>query len=68
MFIKILSVQELPEEGPATERHQDPAEELCCLPQPQELAVVEAIHQSEALVTGQGIIKQFYILYVTNWL
>ena len=55
MFIKILSVQELPEEGPAAERHQDLAEELCCIPQAQELAVVEVVHQSEALVTGQGI-------------
>ena len=36
--------QELPEEGPAVERHPDSPEELRRLPQAEELAVVEAVH------------------------
>ena len=36
--------QELPEESPAAERHQNPPAELRCLPQAEELAVVEALH------------------------
>ena len=36
--------QELPEEGPAAERHPNPPEELRCLSQAEELAVVEALH------------------------
>mgnify|MGYP001487955147 CR=1 FL=1 len=41
--------QELPEESPAAERHQNPPEELRCLPQAEELAVVEALEKAGSL-------------------
>ena len=48
--------QELREANPAAERHQDPSEELRCLPQAQELAVVETLHQSQASAPGRSSI------------
>ena len=39
-----VDVQELSEESSAAERYQNPAEELCRVPQTQELAMVETLH------------------------
>merc|ERR1719412_1885020 len=40
------------QKSPATERHQDPPEELRCLSQAQKLAVVETLHKSQASSPG----------------
>ena len=48
LFILILS-QSLYEEAAAAERSEGDAEELCCLPQTQELAVVAAVHQGTVI-------------------
>ena len=45
-------MQELPEADAAAERYPYPAEELCRLPQAEELAVVETLHQSQASAPG----------------
>ena len=47
--------QKLPEEGSAAERHPHPAAQLCRLPQAAQLAVVEAVHQSQASPTGKEL-------------
>lgn len=49
-FILITS-QSLYEEAAAAERSESDAEELCCLPQTQELAVVAAVHQGTVHTT-----------------
>ncbi len=43
--------QSLSEEAAAAERSEGDAEELCRLPQTQELAVVAAVHQGTAHTT-----------------
>ena len=50
-----LRFQKLPEEGSAAERHPHPAAQLCRLPQAAQLAVVEAVHQSQASPTGKEL-------------
>ena len=52
----MLVFQELREANSAAQRHQDPPEELRCLSQAQELAMVETLHQSQASAPGQNSI------------
>lgn len=44
-------LQSLYQEAAAADRHESYPEELCCLPETQKLAVVEAFHQGELLMT-----------------
>ena len=63
-------VQELPEADAAAERYPYPAEELCRLPQAEELAVVEALHQGQSAPPGKPsslkilVMKNVFILIV----
>ena len=45
--------QELPEEGSATQRDKNPPKELRCILKASQLAVVAALHQSEAPSPGR---------------
>ena len=48
-------LKKLCQEAAAADGHESDPEELCCLPQTQELAVVEAVHQGKRLMKAVKI-------------